>query len=353
MEEREKVIKSFFGKNGALNHICSQRGFKLPEYQFRTKSIYEDIAKEYLKLIEALVNKDSIQEFYNSTNNNTNIVSLSINNSSLIDITKNSIAIFDRSIVNSNSNNFISYHSQYHYPKTINAKFVDFESLESLGKYIYDCKELFHDDILFFLPTIKSGSRITGGAGSDFTSSNFTTIFDAIIENQKIAEMINQNPVKNKFIRSLLTLEIPVIQNKDLSIFSKLIVNERNEFEDFKIYMREKILEIDTKKETENILTEYAKLNLHMKKELSYLKKDFHNLKRKKTFQLTSSSIISVTASLVLIDSNILKTISGLLGVSGGLYSFIETLKQNDIEKSNLKRNPYYFLWILENQKEK
>lgn len=308
---------------------------------------YETIAKEYLDQVK-YYDEDKISNFLGVHYNANSSVTLASDSVSLEYVTKRSALIFEKALLSLDSNQFIETDGGAGgniMLKTLS----DVGNMEDFGMYIHDVSSLIKNNKLLFLPRRKHLIKYTGGDGTDGYLDNGTGIVDAIIKNKVVTEVNKNNIVKNKYIKPLFKIELPVVDNSDLKTFSDLIIDEHLHLDRLRMYLKERFIEIDSSKHSELFLTEVEKINLDIKKEVISLSSDYRNLRRKRAFQVSGSVITTVMATLLCINSEQFESLYKLMGASGGMYLFFEAFRDQKIEREAINSNPFYFIWLLEN----
>lgn len=318
----------------------------------------ELIAKRYLGNFHEQNYFYSIDDVSKSNNN----ISLVADDSSLEFITKRLSLISDMGIISHRTDKPFKYLYQSNYSnyafdsgdseESYSSLHVDVPDLANLGNWISKCRDLIVKNSILYVPRIKTElfHQVYGYSGSGPSIQISEPIVDAIFRDKKLAELSESNPVKSKYVKSIVSLNIPVIDNVDLELFSKVTSDDSSQVENLRRYLREMFLEIANNETSEHFYSKMEVISLRMKRELAGLTEDFRALEAKRTFQISGSTVTTMTATLVAINSNLFDVADQIIGASGGLYLFLQVLLNGKLSKDKIKQNPFYYFWYLENK---
>lgn len=238
--------------------------------------------------------------------------------------------------------------------ENIDAYYVDCPNLEGLGKWLVDCSQLIITGQIRYYPRIKvsSSTEISGvGIKEEFEiydeDEYFPEKLDAIIRNRKLVSVETKNVIKSKFIRTIISVELPVIENIPLKQFSILAADEKLSLDILRDFLRVKFLELEENEGSESFDANIMKLGLDIKNGIRLIKSDFKNLSSKTAFQATGATIASSMATLIAINSAAFESWGKIVGASGGLFVFFKALEANLEARRKLKNSPYYYFWLL------
>lgn len=301
------------------------------------------IAKEYLKLIVTFSDR-----FNKKIGNKTN-VSLTSDQYSLPFITKRAIFINDETIITIKDNNSIQW--------TQNHK-IFIRDLKSFGSYLKKSKELILNEKLLVLPKVEyqPDSLIPNTSWDsefepeyDFQSVEpVNLIANAVFRNNKIVELNQTGIIKNRYVKPIMSIDIPIVDNTRLEDFSKVALNKYNELDNLKTYLKEIIIHIESKSDDEAFYTEMEKINVKIQKDLTNLRSDIKKLAIKNWFKVSGAFLSTTIATLVVVNTELLTDIKTITGYSGGAFLFLDALKNKIESNVDIKNNPLYFLWLLE-----
>lgn len=204
---------------------------------------------------------------------------------------------------------------------------------------------------LFYYPKIyKSETWGDGATIQEDKGSSDNHLFDAIVNSKRIVQNFTASPLKSKFIRTVVELEIPFIENVGMNLLSEICYDEQEHLNVFRDFIYENILECSLASEHETFDSDMAKISLKLKNGVRGLTSDFKSLKTKTAFQTTGAIIGTLTATLVSINSEIFHAVANIVGISGGLGVSLTTIQNHILNKRLKQDSPCYFLWLLQDK---
>jgi hypothetical protein len=96
-------------------------------------------------------------------------------------------------------------------------------SLDEMGDWLRHARPLVEAGEIFYYPKI----RIEPGYQDH--------LFDAIIQSRKFVQSVSASQIRTKLIRSVVNINLPIIDNIDLADFSKITMDEHQHLEKFLI----------------------------------------------------------------------------------------------------------------------
>lgn len=315
----------------------------------------ESIAIGYCKLF--IENEDFLKDIVTLNDNSNNNIAIVGDKNSLDYLTKRLSLICDTGIISFRTNNELYFHRTFlhqfvhedagYSEETTKEFYVDAPNLELLGEWLLNCKPLLKTNSLLFLPRVSSKIfEVKGHYQSE--PIKFDPAFDAIIKERRIVELETANYIKSKYIKIITKVQLPIIDNASMNLFSKITADEKSQVDSLKLTLRELFLSIDEKEDSETFIGDIEKISLGIQKNIKLISSDFKKLKTKRTFQVSGSSVASIVATLVAIDSSFFDIAAKAIGASGGAYLFFEAFSENQLSRQRIKDNPYYYFWYLE-----
>lgn len=317
---------------------------------------YNDVAVNYLN---HLLN---VKKDINISASGDKITAFSSDFESLHFLTKRSPLIFDTTIITLDDLKSKKVFKTRDYRGLLDEHHVYTQNISDLGKFIWDTKDLMLNGHLVFIPRIERtvvGSQnrqdeqeVYRVMPSDTVDSKYnetiTLISDAVINDKKVIEVKGNKIPQNNYIKPILSIELPVVDNSNLQTYSNIVCDRYSALENLRLYLKAKMLEIDLSVNDETFFTKIEKLNIEIQKEINLLKNDVEKLNKQNIFRITGSMLSTLIATLVVVDSKLLTDIKTFAGVSGGAFLFFDALRGHIIEKAELRNRPFYFLWLLD-----
>ncbi|MEM7124972.1 MAG: hypothetical protein AAF702_01510 [Chloroflexota bacterium] len=337
-----------------------------------SKLSHEAVARSYLT---SIMNGSSAMDDLKKSDGLNNNISIASDQSSFEYLTKRLPIISDTGILSHNTNNFIDFHSERDHRSgrsdmdpglrgliTDTSFYLDCSSLGSIGKWLVDCQDLLKSGNLIYIPRFKreinkfanyhrrpNKREFDKRMAERYKSSHsLDPIIDAIIKERGIVDLRTKNHVKSNYIRHILSLEIPVIDNVSLKDFSSITADEKSQFDIFRVFLRQKLSEIDSNQSSEHREKNLEQIKLDLLKGVKSISSDIKGLRTKTAIDASGAIIISVTATLIAINSAVLETWQEVLGAGGGFYLLLKALQENIQKRNELLNQDYYYLWLLD-----
>lgn len=204
--------------------------------------------------------------------------------------------------------------------------------------FLTTCTELLSEGLIQYYPN--TAYYITHPDGStEFLKKNTVTNPKYVIDRPLATSS------ENKF-NVALSLDIPYIYDVPLSEYSKTVLDNLDELSNFKKFFGKTIYNLDPQNKNEMIDFEYE-INKNVNEIAQKYKSDLLKLKK----SLILGTLETVLVSLF-VFSDIEELFKCIIGISGskGLLDCISSITDFRIEKSQLKGNDCYFLWIFKNK---
>lgn len=279
--------------------------------------------------------------------------------SSLEFLAKRLSLISDHSLISQYSQNWVHlYGDQLREPHksdelTDYALRIDSPDLQGLGKWLCDCAPLIINGNVKYYPRIRridyEESEMGYGRHWEEEVADYvvTRNLDAIIRKERIVEVQNDRFLKSSFIKNVISVEFPVIEEVDLRHFSKITADEKSRIEILRDFLRGKFLELEEIQGSESYNAKIGKIGLEIREGVRMIRSEFKEIAAKTSFQVTGAILASSVATLVAINSNILGSYGHLIAPSGGLYPLLRSLENRALAIHNVKDSPYYYFWLL------
>ena len=224
-------------------------------------------------------------------------------------------------------------------------------NLQELGEWLKKCKPLLLKGDVFYFPDIFV-HRGKEGYGTDVmeewdTDESIEPLCDLIIKSKKLVDTTQGHVIKSQFVRPILQLDLPYIENVDLGTFSKMTSDQSDVIQRFRDFLRYKFLDLKQNEGSESYDANLAKIEIELRDGVRSLNSDYQALKHKMAFQVTGAILASTTATLVAINSAAFGVLPQVLGTSGGLFAVMSAFEKYLSERHKLHDSPLYYLWLF------
>lgn len=324
---------------------------------------YEEIAKKYFtyvidndKLFNKLKKNQKVDNLYRN-------ISLLSRDDALDDITRKSMLLTDTTLFGHDPKSVSKIQFDHKYRGVYRGGDFGHDfyynahcpNLSLIGKWLINCKPLLESGDLFYYPKLEIKSVFGNFFERDPEYTYFENhLFDAVIESQKLLGCYTTNILKNRFIETILSLDIPYIKNVNLENFSKICTDNYSDLEKFKDHMNNKFLEMYNASNGEFALGDIEKLSAQLKCDINKISKDIKNLKSDKAFNAVGGVVATTTASLCIINPEINSILSNIMSVTPlavGLFSTLKSLNEYIRAEKKVEDEQFLFLWSLSNIK--
>ena len=210
--------------------------------------------------------------------------------------------------------------------------------IKKLGNWLYDSKELIRNNKMIYYPNIFFD-------GYQFPYKVQTLLNDKLnFENI----MALKGSTKKSKLKPLMTIKIPNLEGIDYNKFVHIYLENNEIFKRFNLELKLKLLEINTDDENE-FANKCEKIEISMNKEVLSIKEMYDKNIRKYFANILTTGVSTAAVSLFLFKSNTLEELINKLALSGiiGVLPLISATKDYIFYRSELKSNPYFFLWVI------
>src|SRR5262245_52075903 len=211
----------------------------------------DEVGKEYCRLF---IEGDEFLPYLEAAGQgNNNNISVLCESDSLEFITKRIALISDLGILSHNSSaEQRILGSEHHapgaytvmgdYEEVDNYYYVDCPSFEDLGGWIKACKELIVNNSLIYLPRIKRVE--TSRAGRIYDKSyemewrtDHPALLDVVVRDRRLVKINTKNVVKNRYLRPIVEINLPIVDNSDLAVFARVTANEKSSLDLLRLFL--------------------------------------------------------------------------------------------------------------------
>lgn len=285
--------------------------------------------------------------------NNRKIVTIASEINSFEFITKRASLITDQLILTEQGNT--NYKIEHHQSYSASYNGSDFDefvylkcnNINELGSWLINCKDLLIDGNVLYYPNLHYEMSDIG----DIKRSGVITeleIIDAIFENSLMCRF-NKNILSKSMLRPIMTLEIPYIEGIPLTDFSKILLDNQDIIQVFKLELNEQLLSINPESSENELQLICSRIENNMNYEILKIKELYQVNLRKYFKDLITIGIPTASIMLLVINSGINSSIiKEIIGTGAiGLLPLIKTTADYIENRLNIKKNPYFFLWLL------
>lgn len=289
---------------------------------------------------------------------NINNVSILSNSTPLSFLTKRAALVADTTLLTHYGE---TKHQFWHYsdspPKAPNDGdttdcYLRCPNLIELGNWIRDCKPLLLTGDMFYFPDIvvehERESWHDGDVIATTSEESIHPLCEVVIENRKLVDSLPSVAIKSRYIRPILEIDLPCVDNVDLSTFCKITLDEKEATEQFRDHLRLKFLDMKENEESEFFDSNLAKIGIEIRDGVRKLNSQLSSIRHQRAFQVTGAAVGVIAASLVAINNAALSSLPEILGTSGGIFAIAKAVEQYIVEKKKIQDSPYYYLWLIE-----
>lgn len=261
-----------------------------------------------------------------------------------------------------NANGYILSQRNYRgYPsnKPIMACDVDVlftTNIDSLATFYSEAKGFFKDGNLAYIPSMTTlQSSMSYGYGESSESPTVgVSISQKEIRDFKTPHLgLADGDVylsKNEFA-PIINLELPVLENINFNDMQKVMRDFPEELGTFKDFLFSKVDDMTAAAVgSESFEKECRKIDREIRDHLRKLKSDYEKAKLKAAFAMLGCAVASWTLALYCIVKGQGEILT-VLGPGGITFTASAAYSNYLVNKLDLKTNPVYLLWILENVK--
>lgn len=216
-------------------------------------------------------------------------------------------------------------------------------SLRELGSWLVDTERLLRAGLSWYLPTYSILEPT--GARSHTMPAERAKAVDYLIKDGRAIDMSGANPIKSRLIRPILTIDLPFIDGVGLRDFSQITVDEFDSYSALRDFLRLRLLDLDTAMTAVDSERALTKLGLEIKNEIRAFQSEMESAKRKRLLIGSGAAIGTVSAALIGVYGEALQAAVTTIGATGGIWSFITSLADNDTK--SLRQDKWNYAWIL------
>lgn len=223
-------------------------------------------------------------------------------------------------------------------------------SLDEFGGWLKGCKKLLLNGDVFYYPDIKiSIERETSSWGSTYWDEEVTMdkIRDIVLNQETLIDTASKAFRENLYLRYITEVEIPYIDNVNIDTLSEIILEEKENIDKSRDYLRNNFIDLRLANNSENYDGKIEQIGLSIKDCIREVESHFKRIKRKRTFQVSGAVVGTVTASLVAINGATLNILPAIIGAGGGIIALANYIENYLTEKQKGKEMPFYYIWLI------
>lgn len=218
--------------------------------------------------------------------------------------------------------------------------------LEWLGRWLLDGRPLLEAGLAWYLPTYSSSwHEIKDSISRQVTPAERAHAVDYLVKDGRAIDSSGANPIKSALIRPVLSTDLPFIDGVGLRDFSRITVEEFDSYSAFRDFLRLRLLELDSAMNVVDSDRALARLGLEIQNEIRSLQADMGRARRKRLLVGSGATIATVGATLIGVYGPALQSAVATIGATGGIWSFITNLADNDTK--SLRENKWNYAWLL------
>lgn len=160
---------------------------------------------------------------------------------------------------------------------------------------------------------------------------------------------LNEQAPPSDLLNQMLSFEIPYLFETPIEDFSKIVIHNLDSLCTFKSMFNKELCSVDMTKQKEKADFEWT-MNSEVKRLANEYRRESSKLKK----NLIIGSIATATSVLlVLSDIGQLTSVLSSLTGGAGIYKLINDTVDFHINKTKIKEDNYYFLWLLKKNQNK
>lgn len=230
------------------------------------------------------------------------------------------------------------------------------KNISNLGGFLKNNRELIESGYSIYVPNIvvdlREDNNLFGDINKIFSPSK--DVFEDLLKGKSSSScQMSRKFIEDKYLRIIAEIEIPYIDNCSNDVLIKIIEDYTKEFSNFRLYIKEKFLELDEENGSNTFDRDIKRIGLDMQKGVNALNSDIRKINRHLFIRAGSSFAIGCTvATLVAINGTVFNTTTmeqllTYLGAGGGIISMTNFIENYLNKKQDLKEQPFYFVWLL------
>lgn len=318
----------------------------------------EDLAKKYLDYVN--IYRGDLDRVAKEAGNQNEFdfrnVALLLEQTEISFLTKRILMLADTSLLSHNSDVFHEYYTEPENGDSPSNEWADvvYETncpdLNKLGKWLKDAHLLLNSGEVFYYPQTRS-TLVNWNMFSPRTEPqpmHREHIFEAIIKSRRLVQPIAATVARSNIFRSIVQVDLPYLDTVALQDFSKITLDEHQHLEKFRDHLKENLIDLATINGTEAFDAGLTKIGMQIKAGTNSLARDIKRLERKNALQVAGTSIGTLVATLIAINSNLTDVLATLIGAGGGFTALLKQLSDYEEQYASIEDSPYYYLWLLD-----
>ncbi|TLS43403.1 hypothetical protein FE633_26010 [Streptomyces montanus] len=219
-----------------------------------------------------------------------------------------------------------------------------------LGRYLIDSEPLLRTGLAWYLPYL-SGTNVnlsfiaSPGRADGSPRSHQITAVDYLVRDGRAVNVSESAPMKSAAVRFILGVDLPFIDGIAMSEFSKITVEEFNGHRSVRNFIQGRINQLDDAMNAEQSEREIRQIGLDIKGSIIKATEDLNKASRTGAIAATKAGVSTVTGVLVAVCGPFLQEALAVLGVSGGLWAFIDAKAQQNPRQ--IIEDKWYYVWVL------
>lgn len=285
----------------------------------------------------------------NAIDSNISILS---DDESLDFITKRSLLISDNLLLSNKSIKHVRIYSDHSLSDSerVTSYHTRNNNLYALGVWLKNVRSLLINGNITYIPCSYKVTFERGGLDWTFRSTKKrfninSNLHNNIIQSKKL--ICSSSEITSSYLKPVLSLEIPIIDDVDLETFSNITLDNLDSAKRFQNYLKLSILDTNANDLSDRML---AKISLDIQSQLDDMQHMYQKTIDRYRLSSTISCVSTITAVLLCINANIPEVIKIVSGISSGcgLVPFLQSNIERFSLTDSLKDNKCYYLWVLQ-----
>ena len=217
--------------------------------------------------------------------------------------------------------------------------------LHELGRWLQVGRPLLIEGNLFYSPHFDYEGPVDEKRRP--LVSSFTSLRDALIVNRRVLDRLSKKSLKAGLVKPILQLELPILEQVDLSTFAKITVDENELLANFRTFLHRQLLGIDASRGSNGYKADLDKLSLDIADAVRRLDSETQKMSLKGWFQATGAVVATCTALLIALDQPTLASFASVGGGGGALWLVTKAMEEILSRQRDLKDLPVFYMWLL------
>lgn len=258
-----------------------------------------------------------------------------------------------------------SWASYEEYEETAEKLYMHCPDLDYLGQWLLDTEPLLRAGSAWYLPSYSIGTfrrdladmRSYKGDDNYIPKTTFEPVghsevpglLDFAQIGRRVVTQDDAPAIISRVVRPVINdISLPFLDGIPADVFSAITIGEFDAYRDFRSWLRQKLMNLDSALNAVESELELAKINEEIQDGIRGMQSKMRQVRRKRAVEVTGAVVGTVSASLVAVYGPALEpVIAALIGgaAGGGLWKALQATVDNSPRA--LRDNAWYYIWTL------